>query len=126
MSNNLHYSFSNIAAEQDYLLDDVITELTRVRNTYLSNLKVHFGKVTAVMEAEKPGFLEHWDRCNTQDLVSLHNAVLIAESLVEKGDTTIKLNPKKDLVDQVLVKAIDYSEINTKVGAHAAQTRLAR
>lgn len=129
----MHTSFSNLAADQDFLLDDVIKELARLRECNFASLKRHFEKVTAAVESKTPEFLRYGDSQRTDRLVNLHNALLIAQSLKEKGEATIKLNPKKDLVDQLLVK-VDHnkgnaafgSENSFKVGFRAAQARLAK
>jgi hypothetical protein len=131
MHPNVHRSFSNISANQTYDMDDVLSELKRSRSCWLDGLKSSFDVASKAAENCVSISNFYLNPSNSARLfLHYHNAVVVAENLKKSGVTTVVMNPRKDLCDQIIAMATreNCSKVNlsdsTGVGVQAAQQRL--
>jgi len=104
MAQGVHHSFSNISADQTYRLDDVISELKRVRGCYFDAVKRDFELASNCLDQNQ--LIESYISFqSTGNFLEYQNAYVVAQKMKEKGQETIVLNPKRSLTDQVLALA---------------------
>lgn len=102
MSQNLHSTFSNLSANQEFALDDVIQELKRLRGCHMDALKSSVKIFESAIESNTVLPTRTGLEFNPKgEIWGYHNAVLVAESMKEHGVKTLTLNPKHSLVDQM-------------------------
>lgn len=105
VNSTIHQTFAAISANQEFALDDVITELKALHDHNAQKFKEYFN---ALNDGVEKGQLVKYDKYVAQDLENLvkcHNARIVAETMKKNGEQTITLNPKKELMDQVLTNA---------------------
>ena len=111
MSPSIHSSFSNVHADQTYSIDQIITELQRMRDNRLKALSEEFERVQNGIANDEPLFPYNH---SFQNLEETHNAYFIAKEMKRSGITNIKLNPAKDMNSQILAQA-DQLDIDPNI-----------
>ncbi len=128
VNSTVHQTFSAISANQDFDLDDVIQQLKKLHGDNSHLFKKYFNALTDGMEKGEPVEHNEYSVRRLESLVKCHNAIIVAESMKKTGATTITLNPKKELMDQVIARApgLDFNMDNLRsMGVAPYQLRLA-
>ena len=128
VNSTVHETFAAISANQDFDLDDVIQHLKKLHDDNRDGFKAYFNALTDGMEKGEPVHHNGYSVKRLEGFVKCHNAILVAESMKKSGATTITLNPKNELMDQVIAKApgLDFNMDNLRsMGVAPYQLRLA-
>ena len=110
MKTEIHQSFRSISAKQSYKLDEIIKELKRIRDSYTVALDRDVLKLIKAAEENTP-MLVTSNQSLYSKAIEHQNAIVVAQSLMDKGQTEIVLNPEKELTHQILAMA-DMKEMN--------------
>jgi hypothetical protein len=124
MKKEIHQSFRNISAKHSYKTDTIILELERIRNSYMVALDRDVVRLIKAAEEDVP-LLGGAYQSLYNKAIEHQNAVVVAKSLLEKGETELVLNPEQELTHQVLAMA-DIKEVNYLFKPDEYQAKLQR